>query len=206
MERKTPMTKPSLRISFLSVVAALLIAEMGTSCSSSRELTRSRAAQLIQKAQGFAEPYVAVIPPAGYVIDEMAFRLPVYSVLRGFESLGFVEFKWKRRDPVTGDWHATFLTPRGKDESKGWAPTAQGGWTVPLADRALVEVTGIATESQGNAEVEFTWKWIPNKMGDALSAIKRFPIDGEGTGTIHNAVATFRLFDDGWRLESISWR
>ena len=98
--------------------------------------------------------------------------------------------------------------------------------TLPLARRELIQVTGITggDERSRHATVEFDWKWIPTLAGRAMmkgtqeyeslpDRIKnQFNKDGLSVfnigahpplelGGTHHAVASFQLYDDGWRLE-----
>lgn len=52
---------------------------------------------------------------------------------------------------------------------------------VPLAKKEFIAVTAVRPSSEG-ADADFTWKWVPNEIGEAL-ALSRF----EGT---QNATAT----------------
>jgi hypothetical protein len=49
---------------------------------------------------------------------------------------------------------------------------ADGTFTyqVPLAQRQLVNLAGITMVGVNNATVEYTWKWVPNQMGDLFDA------------------------------------
>jgi len=49
---------------------------------------------------------------------------------------------------------------------------ADGTFTyqVPLAQRQLVNIAGITSIGVNNASVEYTWKWLPNQMGDLFDA------------------------------------
>lgn len=59
----------------------------------------------------------------------------------------------------------------------------------------IIEVTGIADSTKGEniKEAQFVWRY-----SDLPSVVRRFAVEG-GTGN-----AVYRLFDDGWRLESVS--
>lgn len=54
---------------------------------------------------------------------------------------------------------------------KKWKET-DGTFTyqVPLAQRQLVNVTAVNMIGVNNATVEYTWKWVPNQMGDLFDA------------------------------------
>jgi hypothetical protein len=43
-------------------------------------------------------------------------------------------------------------------------------YQVPLAQRQLVSITNITMSGVNNATVEYTWKWVPNQMGDVFDA------------------------------------
>jgi hypothetical protein len=43
-------------------------------------------------------------------------------------------------------------------------------YEVPLAQRQLVSVTDITMRGVNNATVEYTWKWVPNQLGDVFDA------------------------------------
>jgi len=49
---------------------------------------------------------------------------------------------------------------------------ADGTFTyqVPLAQRQLMNVTAVNMIGVNNATVEYTWKWVPNQMGDLFDA------------------------------------
>lgn len=97
--------------------------------------------------------------------------------------------------------------------------------TVPLARRDLVGITGITKISEMERGVDFSWRWLPNELGKALdpstaefkslpepmrrallegrSSEKRsltYGWTGERTGR-----ALFRKFDDGWRVERVTF-
>ncbi len=49
---------------------------------------------------------------------------------------------------------------------------ADGTFTyqVPLAQRQLVNVSAVNMVGVNNAVVDYTWKWVPNQMGDLFDA------------------------------------
>jgi hypothetical protein len=70
-------------------------------------------------------------------------------------------------------------------------------YSVLLARKKLIEVSGIATEPGGKeATVEFTWQWSPT--ADA----KNFP--GRVNAGVRNGRAAFKLYDDGWRAIQVA--
>jgi hypothetical protein len=42
-------------------------------------------------------------------------------------------------------------------------------YQAPLAQRQLVSIAGIVVDGN-NATVEYTWKWVPNQIGDVFDA------------------------------------
>mgnify|MGYP001602824968 CR=1 FL=1 len=99
-------------------------------------------------------------------------------------------------NPVLGQWITVDLTAKGKatPPKKYWFSGigSAGGHFLTLAERRFVEVTGITTESDHDAKAEFTWQWEPTPVGEPLG-FSRAP---------QCATATFKLYDDGWRLVS----
>ncbi len=99
---------------------------------------------------------------------------------------------------------------------------------LPLARREIVSVTGIkgGDEKSRHATAEFTWRWLPTIAGRALMKgtpeFERLPerikeqFNEEGLSVFgigaqpplqlsatQQSVATFELYDNGWRLEPL---
>jgi hypothetical protein len=69
------------------------------------------------------------------------------------------------------------LTPQGErqfQEIAGVRKTKEGdgteSYTVPIADRKLVEISHITMINPSHAIVDFTWKWEPNQLGEIFDA------------------------------------
>jgi len=43
-------------------------------------------------------------------------------------------------------------------------------YQAPLAQRQLVSIAGVSMNGADNAIVEYTWKWVPNQLGDVFDA------------------------------------
>ena len=43
-------------------------------------------------------------------------------------------------------------------------------YAIPLAERQLVEISSITMTGVNDAVVQYTWKWVPNQLGDDLDA------------------------------------
>jgi len=96
-------------------------------------------------------------------------RDPNYRLLEmaGFLKLGKDQ---GRTTPVT-------LTPTGEKQLQqitGVLKTSEKDgtetYTVPIADRKLVEISRITMTDPSHANVDFTWKWEPNQLGEAFDA------------------------------------
>ncbi len=96
-------------------------------------------------------------------VDEKPYD-PHYKLL---EKLGYVKTKVGVNGALQVD-----LTPEGAALMKelGVEPTKNAdkteGYIVPLADRKLVEVSRVKMLGVNMAQVDYKWKWQPNKMGD----------------------------------------
>jgi hypothetical protein len=69
------------------------------------------------------------------------------------------------------------LTPLGEkqfQEIAGVRTTKEGddteSYTVPIAERKLVEISNITMINPSRAIVDFTWKWEPNQLGEVFDA------------------------------------
>jgi hypothetical protein len=98
--------------------------------------------------------------------------------------------------------------------------------SLPLAVRQTPEITGLTDEGQVMKRAEFTFKWRPTELGEAFdpgsAAFGKLPPDlqealkktqrnifgGGGSNimdfaTPRKGIATFKKFDDGWRLSDL---
>jgi hypothetical protein len=67
---------------------------------------------------------------------------------------------------------------------------------VPIARKEIIEVTDVRSGPENKAFAEFTWRWIPNEIGDAFrSGRVRQRFDSP-----HRATAELRHGSDGWRV------
>lgn len=117
------------------------------------------------------------------------------------------------------------ITPRLTAEGKKAVRAAggEGDTAVPLLRREVAEVTGVSKEGGSIAYVEFTWKSAATPAGEAFDptrpAFKSLPpvlqqkltrvnVLGNSLkmsfGEVRRATARMRLYDDGWRVESLS--
>jgi hypothetical protein len=108
---------------------------------------------------------------SGRVVSSVAEKPgdPHYRLL---EKAGIVKLAKAARGAET-----ILLTPGGErliaavPGSKKWKEAdSTFSYQVPLAQRQLVGITGITMIGVNNATVEYTWKWVPNQMGDVFDA------------------------------------
>jgi len=151
-------------------------------CSPSKSLSRSRAAELINRSASF-KPQPGKIP----LTDE--------EVKRGV-SAGY----WEIRHAISfGD--LLYTTPKGDQLFAGFEPQIQGSILNLRQDVSLyvVDVTGIvdnATPDPSISEkvVEFTYNY---KFGNVPPEVRALFKDHPS----HPASRVFRLYDDGWRVQ-----
>lgn len=67
---------------------------------------------------------------------------------------------------------------------------------VPLAKKELMSIDSIARRADGNVQVGFTWRWIPNEVGSAL----RSGLIAEQLAATHRANARLLSTDGAWTL------
>ena len=116
------------------------------------------------------------------------------------------------------------LTPGGERLVTGipgvkkWKePDGTFSYQVPLALRQLVSISDITMSGVNNATVEYTWKWVPNQMGDLFDAggslvksfnlwdrqtlINKYEADFYHGSPTKSTLALVRA-DQGWRISA----
>lgn len=124
----------------------------------------------------------------------------------------------------SGFWHFDeryTLTEKGKKYWSDYGLPVQDT-VIPTAKKEFINVTGITKTGETEADVEFTYRWLPNELGKALDPsteeFKRLPenlrknlteVDSYAVslfiinwGNERPARAQFKRYDDGWRLIS----
>jgi hypothetical protein len=135
--------------------------------------------------------------------------------LRSLEKGGLVRITpgkcgyFNNADDVCGD---VALTEKGVEASRGWtedfywccAPSRKvKRYYVPVASRAGIEITGLKEEPMVGMVAEFKWKCQLNDLGQTIQ-----PDVSKVCPPVNNfkqSAALFKRYDDGWRLENISW-
>ena len=70
---------------------------------------------------------------------------------------------------------------------------------VPLAKKEVVAVQSVQPKPDGDAIVEFEWKWIPNEIGSVLKS----GLIQQQYATFHHARATLMQSEGKWAVEMI---
>jgi len=99
------------------------------------------------------------------------------------------------------------LTPKGETEAKAWEKATENikfdslglvstdvtVYRVVIAEKQLLEVTGIAMSDGGKtAQAEFTWSWAPSAYAKLSNQVP--------SNEMKECTAYFQLYDDGWRV------
>jgi len=173
------------------VAGSLILACAVIHLSCSRSLTREVAGKIIAADPSFPGRHEEAVFRLGrWRFDdpenESALRLENKLRKLGvltFEPAGYdvIITKTKLADSYQLDWKDRNIYRWGKEIS------------VFLHERKFVEVTGISAQDSA-ATVDFTFQWVPTRLGQALGYTEKNP---------EPARATFVLYDDGWRLERL---
>jgi hypothetical protein len=221
--------------SCLTLLAGLILLT-APGCAGTGELTRDRAAQMIGSSQAFSAPDTLPLEKeTGWGLKPLSAdeaeteararaaetyyqAYPQMDVLR---RLGLMDVRLvTRKGPGEnyGVWSfdvEPFLTQKGEGLASSGRED-QGTPSVRLADRELVEVTGITKAGDQTAQAEYTWKEAPTAAGRAFvpgsleyeslpAALQQALRERNNTkdfDKVRRGRAVFRLYDDGWRLLS----
>jgi hypothetical protein len=182
---------PKISTFALSIAALLLL----TSCSPRDFLTRRLAADLIANSDAFRAQQVFQLRTG--VVSNKDYLSSDYLALQHH---GWISGTNAPCPPALAPppcWDV-LLTPSGVDTVQTLiAPgdAQKQSFTIPAARRELIAITGIG--KQGNdADVEFTWRWIPlNEVGAVFYS----------SDVHYRSTTSFRSYDDGWRVvQSVS--
>lgn len=205
-------------------------------CASTREMTRSRAAEMLGSSEAFGasvslplkketgwnvRPLSADEPEAeaqSRAAETYYKAHPQMDVLRrlGLMGVRLTVREWPGEN--YGVWSfdvEPFLTEKGKELSSDGRED-RGAPSVRLAQRELVEVTGITKAGDKTAQAEYTWKEAPTAVGRAfapgspeheslpaeLRQALRERNQTKDFDKVRRGRAVFQLYDDGWHLLS----
>ena len=201
----------------LSLMAAVLgvVAYVVLEIRARQPLSANEAGTVVQnilKAQGPALTHfhAGLVMPS---VDEKP-RDPHYRLL---EKAGIV-----KTAKAAGAGTMVTLTPMGEHLAtsipgfKKWKNTdGTYSYAIPLAQRQLVEISSVTMNGVNDAVVQYTWKWVPNDLGndfdaagngvksfntwDRATLIEKYGADfyhGDPTRATVNMVRT----DKGWQI------
>lgn len=202
--RRSKANRLHAQSAILSLVLPLCL--MSIACS--KDLSRNRAATLLQENDQFQAGSKEQLAVGTLWCDWRNVNdLYNYKPLTANGILTLTETG--RKDGWWTKEYSIELTPRGKEAASAWTKTAEKptwcteatpGATVfliPLAERELVGVTGITSNpNEKSAVVEFDWKWAPTKGSDILP--EKVP-----SNEIKHGRAAAQLYDDGWRITEL---
>ena len=197
------------------VLIAVIVGSIGYWVMPNRSLSQQQAASLVSaylKGEGPATVHfhVGVLQPS---VDEKI-RDPHYRLL---EKAGILKLGRAKGDALKVGFAAEgehkLAAVAGVVKTRNSDGT--DAYTVPLAERQLVAVSKITMSGRDVAYVQFTWKWVPNDLGNAFDAagplVKSFNtwdrstlIEKYGVAFYHvepaQAALTFVRGDMGWKL------
>ena len=151
------------------------------------------------------------------LVKPSAEETPEDSRYRLLEKAGIVKLAKAARGSAT-----VSLTPAGErlitalPNVKKWKETdGSFCYQIPLAQRQLVSISGITMVGVNGATVEYTWKWMPNQLGDVFDVggplvksfnlwdrqtlIDKYEADFYHGNPTKSTLALVRT-DQGWRL------
>jgi hypothetical protein len=122
---------------------------------------------------------------------------------------------WIDPNSMCGDIN---LTEKGIKASPGWVRTdtpptpvipSHAKYAIPIASRVVKDIDGIREEPMVGTVATFTWGCQVNDLGKTFKGIFLRPSPNRWTcpfgDRLNKSSALFKRYDDGWRLEQISW-
>ena len=166
-------------------------------------LSRSRARSLIAETSAFKEKVTIKLTTIG--------TTELTPDVVSLEKLGIVKVVDKRECMFTGPCGKVTLTEKGVEASRGWETfkiddfygREYVGYRIPVASKVGIEIAGIKEEPLVGTVAEFKWKCQLSDLGQKMQpdVSKECP---PGNSSKQSA-AVFKRYDDGWRIERISW-
>jgi hypothetical protein len=184
----------------------VLAAAIGLAGCNSKELTRSRAASLIEKNVNFkGNPIVSQLGVGEVVVkqtslDEIFADPQIGKYYRALKKQEVEDFT------LTGNMLSAKLTEKGMRFVTFGSPPqhGMGSVTIRLCDIAFDSVTGISMPSPDQATVEYVWKFV-NKTPFEVASEEAFGVDKGpcGKNADNKGAVVLKLYDDGWRYDSL---
>lgn len=220
-----------LLVLFVVAIAAIPVWVWQKTATRNREL-----AAAIQNSTLFAKPVTleastganfADIPnPEAYTLRDAGLLTFHYEPVSEPEPLSSAEpnplfFRTMRRTALERirDQPVLRLIPKDMGATRDWQAFEdrehhRHGWTVPVGTRELIELTSIE-EADTDAQVQFTWKWKPNEVGQHFDISEQVPQSAPRWKRKSNpklrsefpfkGTAELIRTGNGWEVKTIQW-
>lgn len=216
--------KPMKRIRNLFLLTAVCLTALLQGCTalSSKDLSRSRALDLLRAHREFKTPKVLPlrnvakfnIPALSEDEDPVPYDRAIATFFENYPDMGVLrELELVEAEATLTDrpqalartgtllgWRFSVdvrLTAKGREAVKTSGGT--GDEAIPLFKKEILEVSGLTKESENRARAEFTWKPIPTSVGEAFdptsSAFNSLP------EKLRQKVSQPTIFGDSLKLE-----
>jgi hypothetical protein len=176
---------------FLLTAFCLISLLQGCAALSSKDLSRSRALDLLRAHKEFKTSKVLPlrdvgkfnIPALSEDEDPVPYERAIATFFENYPDMGVLrELELVEADatltdrpqaqPRTGTllgWRFSVdvrLTPKGREAVQAGGGTGDGA--IPLFRKEILEVSGVTKESENRARAEFKWKPVPTPVGEAF--------------------------------------
>lgn len=185
------------------------------SSSNKRALDRLAATQIIEGSKLFRDSYTINVSFGYYALANCDYiegggdpGTPNHWLV--FRDLGLIELRNKtgQMTPFSAQTVGceAVLTESGSREAEHWKRRSSGegntSYSVDIATKQFIEVTGVSGGDGDNAAVECTWKWHLNQIGERLLSQNKLRMfaDNRLDNNLHRISINFRRYDDGWRV------
>ena len=186
--------------------------------SDTNRLTRSKAAEAIRSSKLLSDKIEGPVFKTGkavYSTDQGPETEPMIAALK---KLGYLKVEQegpvRPRDVGFGDLvdFRVSLTPKGESAAKEWRVVVTDApyYYVPIAGQEFVDVTGISGGDPAKGDsaiVQFTSRWDLTPIGRQLTEAGLGNYAGgyskDSLKKVSSGEASFRLYDDGWRIQGI---
>lgn len=212
------------RISNLFVLTAFCLVALLQGCAvlNSKDLSRSRALDLLRAHKEFKTPKVLPlrdvakfnIPALSEDEDPVPYDRAIEAFFENYADMGVLrELGLVMSEATLTDrpqkliptgtligWRFsinTRLTVKGREAAKAEGSTGEDA--LPLFKKEILEVSGVRKQSENRAQAEFTWKAVPTPIGEAFDpaskAFKSLP------AKLQQKVSQPTLFGNSLKLE-----
>ena len=194
-------TRPSFRPVIFTVCLLVLInllCLIQTMALNLDKMSNKEAENLLNSHEMFAAKQTVILN-IGTIharLAEVEKYQPIYTTFKamGLVELTSVKIESRDKDPSKStEGTRVSLTEKGFNESKSWKQERENSWAIVIADRQLVEIIKIHRDEKTIHGIEFSWTWVPNKIGEALKFSHQ----------IERAYAKLEHEGNGWHIVKI---